>query len=563
MEHYLREQITILRPRITARKVVAAARGPVGSATVSPRDGFDEFEAEFDEADTDGDEFDDDDEAADSDDPPLNYLGLPVDDEDDSGLGPAFDPDDEQSQADEFAEAPPLSDDEAEAVLRRFVAIEKELLERWPESKLEPSLDRVALAMELLGEPNRSFSVIHIAGTNGKTSTSRMTESLLRSVGLRTGLYTSPHLHTIRERIRLDGEPIDMERFVRVYDDIAPILDLADQQSVAAGGPRMSFFEAITCLAYAVFADAPVDVAVVEAGMGGRWDATNVADGQVAVVMPIGLDHMEYLGHDIATIANEKAGIIKPDAFVILAAQPLEAATVLLAQTADVGGSLAREGLEFGVVSRLPGIGGQLLSLQGLAAQYDDIFLPLFGAHQASNASAALAAVEAFLGGGEHELSADLLRDGFAAVTSPARLEVVRRSPTVLIDAAHNPHGAAALAAALDDAFEFTHLVGVLAVFADKDARGLLETLEPVLNGAVITQSSSPRAMSAESLGELAEEIFGADRIRVVPRLSAAIELGIQLADEASSGVGGAGVLITGSVVTAAEARALLGRTEA
>ena len=525
---------------------------------MSPRDEFeDEFEPEFD------DDLDDLDDESEDEDPPLNYLGLPVDDEDDSGLGPAFDQDDPVETDEDFAEAPALSDDEAEDILRRFVEIEQELLGRWPESKLEPSLDRVALAMELLGEPNKSFSVIHIAGTNGKTSTSRMTESLLRSVGLRTGLYTSPHLHTIRERIRIDGEPIDMERFVRVYDDIAPILDLADQQSVAAGGPRMSFFEAITCLAYAVFADAPVDVAVVEAGMGGRWDATNVADGQVAVVMPIGLDHVEYLGHDIATIANEKAGIIKPDSFVILAQQPLEAATVLLAATAEVGGSLAREGLEFGVVSRLPAIGGQLLTLQGLAGQYDEIFLPLFGAHQASNASAALAAVEAFLGGGEHELSADLLRAGFANVTSPARLEVVRRSPTVLIDAAHNPHGATALAAALDDAFEFTHLVGVLAVFGDKDARGLLETLEPVLNQAVITQSTSPRAMSAADLGELASEIFGADRVTVVPRLATAIETGIQLADEAGAGMGGAGVLITGSVVTAAEARALLGRTEA
>ncbi len=546
---------------------------------MSPRDEFDiESDDESDELDdldreadeleyADGEELD---ELADEDElyphellSKLNYLGIPTDDEDDSGLGPAFDEDDPVEADAELETATPLSDDEAEDVLRRFVEIEQELLGRWPESKLEPSLDRMSTAMELLGEPNKSFNVIHIAGTNGKTSTSRMTESLLRAVGLRTGLYTSPHLHTIRERIRLDGEPIDMERFVRVYDEIAPILDLADQQSVASGGPRMSFFEAMTALAYAVFADAPVDVAVVEAGMGGRWDATNVADGQVAVVMPIGLDHVEYLGHDLATIAGEKAGIIKPDSFVILAQQPLQAATVLLAQTAEVGGSLAREGLEFGVISRLPAVGGQLLTLQGLAGQYDEIFLPLFGAHQASNASAALAAVEAFLGGGEHQLSVDPLRAGFANVTSPARLEVVRRSPTVLIDAAHNPHGAAALAAALEDSFEFTHLVGVLAVFGDKDARGLLETLEPVITQAVITQSSSPRAMSAQDLAELATDIFGANRVTVEPQLGRALETGIRLADEAGAGMGGAGVLITGSVVTAAEARALLGRVEA
>jgi dihydrofolate synthase/folylpolyglutamate synthase len=449
-------------------------------------------------------------------------------------------------------------------VLARYVAIEAELATRWPESKLEPSLDRVRAVVDVLGDPQAAYPVIHVAGTNGKTSTARMIESLLRAFGLRTGLTTSPHLHTVRERIRLDGEALDLERFVSVYDDIAPYVEAVDRRTVELGGPRLSFFELLTVLAFAAFADAPVDVAVIETGMGGTWDATNVADGSVAVILPVDLDHQEYLGPDVATIAGEKAGIIKESAAVVLAHQQLEAAEVLLRRSVEVGATVAREGVEFGVVSRAPAVGGQVLSLQGPGARYDDVFLPLFGEHQASNAAVALAAVEAFLGGGSQSLDPELVRAGFASVTSPGRLEVVRRGPTVVVDAAHNPHGATALAAAIVDGFEFTRLIGVVAVLAEKDARGVLAALEPILAEVVVTRSSSPRAVDPDELAAVAVEVFGQDRVHVAARLSEALDVAVELADEAASELGGgAGVLVTGSVVTAAEARALLGRVEA
>ena len=485
------------------------------------------------------------------------------DDDEDGGLGAAFDlvSDDDP---DAPGEAIALTDDEADGLLTRWQQIERELNARWPETKLEPSLDRVRAVVDLLADPQRSYPVIHLAGTNGKTSTSRMIESLLRGFGLRTGLFTSPHLHTMRERIRLDGDPVDLERFVRVYDDIAPYVAMADASSVAAGGPALSYFEVLTVLGFATFADAPVDVAIIECGMGGAWDATNVADGQVAVVTPISFDHTDYLGTTLQQIAIEKAGIIKEGASVVLAAQELGAAEVLLARCASVEVLPSREGVEFGVASRTPAVGGQLLSLQAMAGRYDDIFLPLFGAHQAANAAVALAAVESFLGGGSAALDPELVRAGFATVTSPGRLEVVRRSPTVVVDAAHNPHGARALAAALDEGFDFASLVGVVAMLADKDARGLLEALEPVLTEIVVTRSSSPRATDPDVLAALAVELFGPERVTVEARLAGAIEVAIERADELMvDAAGGVGVLITGSVVTAAEARALLGRGEA
>ena len=485
------------------------------------------------------------------------------DDDEDGGLGAAFDlvSDDDP---DAPGEAIALTDDEADGLLTRWQQIERELNARWPETKLEPSLDRVRAVVDLLADPQRSYPVIHLAGTNGKTSTSRMIESLLRGFGLRTGLFTSPHLHTMRERIRLDGDPVDLERFVRVYDDIAPYVAMADASSVAAGGPALSYFEVLTVLGFATFADAPVDVAIIECGMGGAWDATNVADGQVAVVTPISFDHTDYLGTTLQQIAIEKAGIIKEGASVVLAAQELGAAEFLLARCASVEVLPSREGVEFGVASRTPAVGGQLLSLQAMAGRYDDIILPLFGAHQAANAAVALAAVESFLGGGSAALDPELVRAGFATVTSPGRLEVVRRSPTVVVDAAHNPHGARALAAALDEGFDFASLVGVVAVLADKDARGLLEALEPVLTEIVVTRSSSPRATDPDVLAALAVELFGPERVTVEARLAGAIEVAIERADELMvDAAGGVGVLITGSVVTAAEARALLGRGEA
>jgi dihydrofolate synthase / folylpolyglutamate synthase len=438
-----------------------------------------------------------------------------------------------------------------------FAEVEDALLSRWPETRLEPSLDRIEAFTELLGDPQRSYRVIHLTGTNGKTSTSRMVDALLRALELRTGRFTSPHVERMTERISIDGEPLSDEDFVRAFNDVAPYTHLVD----ADQDHPLSFFETIVGMAFAAFADAPVDVAVVEVGMGGSWDATNVADADVAVVLPVAVDHARYLGERAAEIAVEKAGIIKPGSVAVLAQQEPEVATVLLERATEVGATVAREGMEFGVVSRVPGVGGQLVSLQGLRERYDDVFLPLHGAHQAQNAAVALAAVEALTG--DEPLDADLVRAAFADVTSPGRLEVVRRSPTILLDAAHNPHGARATAAALEDSFSFAPLVGVMGAMADKDHTGVLEAFEPHLAHLVVTQNSTDRAVPARELARAAREVFGEDRVTVVPDLAAAIDRAATLA-EAGQGLGeslGTGaVLVTGSVVTVGEARSLLVR---
>jgi len=433
--------------------------------------------------------------------------------------------------------------------------VEDALLSRWPETRLEPSLDRIRAFTELLGDPQRSYQVVHLTGTNGKTSTSRMIDTLLRALDLRTGRFTSPHVEKMNERISIDGEPLSDEAFVDAFNDVAPYTHLVD----ATQEHPLSFFETVVGMAYAAFADAPVDVAVVEVGMGGSWDATNVVDAQVSVVMPVAMDHAQYLGDTSVDIAREKAGIIKPGGYAVLAEQTPEVAAVLLARAAEVGATVVREGMEFGVVSRVPGVGGQLVSLQGLRARFDDVFLPLHGAHQAQNAAVALAAVEALVG--ENPLDEDLVREAFAQVTSPGRLEVIRRSPTIVLDAAHNPHGAEATAAALEDSFTFSPLVGVIGVMGDKDVEGVLAAYEPHLEHLVVTQNSTPRAMPAEALGQLAKEIYGEDRVTVVPDLAAAIDRAAALAEAGEAfgdAIGAGAVLVTGSVVTVGEARAML-----
>ena len=342
-----------------------------------------------------------------------------------------------------------------------YVEVERALLGRWPETRLDPSLDRIRALCDLLGDPQHGYAVVHLTGTNGKTSTSRMIDALLRGTGLRTGRYTSPHLQQMTERIALDGEAMATEQFVQAYLDVRPYVEVVDR----SGPHPMSFFEVITGMAYAAFADAPVDAAVVEVGMGGVWDATNVADGQVAVVTPIAVDHASYLGDDPATIATEKAGIIKAGAMAVLAEQADEVAEVLRLHAAEVGATVAREGVDFGIGSRVPGVGGQVVTVRGLAREYDEIFLPLHGEYQAHNAACAVAAVEAFLGG--NELDPEAVREALATVRSPGRLEVARRSPTIVLDGAHNPHGAEATAAAMQEAFSFSPLIGVVGMMAD------------------------------------------------------------------------------------------------
>nr|WP_025737246.1 folylpolyglutamate synthase/dihydrofolate synthase family protein [Mycobacterium genavense] len=453
-----------------------------------------------------------------------------------------------------------------------LLQVEHLLDQRWPETKIEPSVTRISALMDLLGSPQLGYPSIHVAGTNGKTSVARIIDALLTALHRRTGRTTSPHLQSAIERIAIDGRPISPAQYVAAYREIEPFVQMIDAQSQAAGGPAMSKFEVLTAMAFAAFADAPVEVAVVEVGMGGRWDATNVIKAPVAVITPIGIDHVDYLGEDIAGIAGEKAGIITkapdgaPDTVAIIARQVPEAMEVLLAQSVTADAAVAREDSEFAVLGRQVAIGGQVLQLQGLGGVYSDVFLPLHGEHQAYNAVVALAAVEAFFGAGaQRQLDVDAVRAGFAAVTNPGRLERMRSAPTVFIDAAHNPAGAAALAQTLDSEFDFRYLVGVLSVMADKDVDGILAALEPVFDSVVITHNGSPRALDVESLSLAAQQRFGPDRVLIADNLRDAIDVATALVDDAAADgaaeeFSGTGMVITGSVYTAGAARTLFGR---
>jgi dihydrofolate synthase/folylpolyglutamate synthase len=431
----------------------------------------------------------------------------------------------------------------------RIDAIEKALLARWPENRIAPTLERIAALVDILGSPQLTYPTIHVGGTNGKTTTARMIDALLFEMGLRTGRFTSPHLESYLERICINGQPIDAKELIFSFNDVSAYFDLMDSKF----DNPISFFEAITTLAFAAFAEHPIDVGVIEVGMGGQWDATNVVDADVSVITPIGLDHMEYLGNTITEIAATKAGIIKEQGFVVLAQQTPEAAVELLRRAAEVGADVAREGLEYSIDSRAIAVGGQLISITGLRGHYDDIFLPLHGKHQASNAAAALIAVEAFFG--EQDLDIDAVRAGFANVTSPGRCEVIHRDPTIILDAAHNPHGAKAIAETMQSEFTFDDVTGIVALMADKDALGILQALEPIMNQIIVTTNSSERSMKVAELTKLATQVFGADRVFAEDTLQAAIDRAIKdalrpLSDESLA------ILITGSVVTVGEARA-------
>lgn len=448
-------------------------------------------------------------------------------------------------------------DDAARAARRAADEVYAGILDRTPEHDIDPTLDRVRAVCELLGDPQRAYRVVHITGTNGKTSTARMVERLVREHGLRTGRFTSPHLARVTERIAIDGEPISDERFVEVWQDVAPYVHLVDVREQAAGRPRLSFFEVFTVMAFAAFADAPVDVAVVEVGMGGRWDATNVADGDVAIITPVAHDHGRWLGHTLVEIAGEKSGIVKDGATLILSRQDEDAEGVILGAAAERGVRVVREGFDIDVVERRVAVGGQLLALRGMGGVYTDVFLPLHGEHQAHNALVALAATEALMAGGA-ALDGSVVEVAFADMDSPGRLEIVRSSPTVIVDGAHNPAGAEALVTALEEAFAFQRIVGVVGVMADKDPESILSVLEPVLADVVITRAATTRAMEIEDLAEVAVDVFGEDRVHVRERLDDAVTLAADLAEQEVER--GACVLVTGSLLLVAEARALMGR---
>ncbi len=433
----------------------------------------------------------------------------------------------------------------------RIDAIEQALLARWPETRIEPTLDRIAALVDMLGSPQLTYPTIHIGGTNGKTTTSRMIDSLLFEMGLRTGRFTSPHLESFLERIAINGQSIDAKALIFSFNDISAYLDLMDEKF----DNPISFFEAITALAFAAFAEHPIDVGVIEVGMGGLWDATNVVDADVSVIMPIGLDHTEYLGETLTEIAQTKAGIIKEGGFVVLAQQEPECAVELMKQAALVGADIAREGIEYSVISRSVAVGGQLLTIQGTKEIYTDIFVPLHGKHQASNAAAALVAVEIFFG--DQELDIEAVRAGFAQVTSPGRCEIVHRDPTVILDAAHNPHGAAALADTIQSEFTFDEVIGIFAPMGDKDVRGILLELEQVMDRVIVSANSSPRAMKIDALELMAIEIFGSDRVFTSETIATAIDKAVTdsirpLSEDTI------GILITGSVVSVGEARTIV-----
>ena len=433
----------------------------------------------------------------------------------------------------------------------RIDAIEAALLKRWPETRIAPTLERISALVDVLGSPQLTYPTIHVGGTNGKTTTARMIDSLLFEMGLRTGRFTSPHLESYLERISINGQPIDPKAMIFSYNDIAAYLDFMDTKF----DTPISFFEAMTALAFAAFAEHPIDVGVIEVGMGGEWDATNVVNADVSVIMPIDLDHTEYLGSTIAEIAKTKAGIIKEGSFVVLAQQKPEAAVELLKQAALLGADIAREGLEFVIESRTLAVGGQLLTIKTPKDTYEEIFLPLHGKHQASNAAAALVAVEAFFG--EQELDYEAVLAGFANVRSPGRCEVLHRDPTVIIDAAHNPHGAKALTDTIQNEFTFDEVIGVFAAMGDKDIEGALVEFEKVMDSIIVTKNSSSRSAAVADVEALATKIFGSDRVFSAESLDVAIERAIKdsirpLSEDT------VGILITGSVVTAGEARSIV-----
>ena len=425
----------------------------------------------------------------------------------------------------------------------------EELIARVGEGSPQPRLAPTRRAVELLGDPHRAAPVVHITGTNGKTSTSRMIESMLRASGLRTGLLSSPHLERFTERIRIDGESISDEAVARNWEEILPFIAIVDAELEGAGDEPLTFFEALTVLAFACFADAPVDVVVLEVGMGGEWDSTNVADGQVAVFTPIDLDHQARLGTSITEIARTKSGIIKPAASIVSATQP-DAALTVLAEAAELTEStLAVEGDAFEVLDSRVAVGGQLVSIRGLAGEYRDIALPLFGRHQAENAAVAIAAVETFIGGGAVRLAAEVVEGGLGAAASPGRLQTIGTDPVVIVDAAHNPHGAQALVAALEEYFDFDEIAFVLGVLGDKDAVGIVDVLARASARFFITRPDSDRAREVADLAAVVAARVGAEHVQQAERLDDALDEARAWAADAPKRA----VVVTGSIALVGE----------
>ncbi|MCI4009933.1 Mur ligase family protein [Brevibacterium sp. ZH18] len=454
----------------------------------------------------------------------------------------------------------------AAAQLARVYAL---LLARAGETQIELRLDATRRACELLGDIHTAAPVITVTGTNGKTSTARMIDAIVTAHDLRVGRFTSPHLHSVTERISVDGAPVSVETFVRIHDEIAPYLDIVDAELVAEGRGKLTFFEALTVLAFAVFADAPVDVVVTEVGMGGEWDSTNVADAQVCVFTKISLDHQQFLGDTLTEIAVTKAGILNrsvdpspaPAPVAVIGAQVEEAQAALDTEVERRQVISLVEDRGFRLLDRQRAVDGQLVTVQGMRDVYADIFLPLHGIHQAHNAAVAVVAAEAFLSDEDKPLELETVAEGLSHVASPGRAELVRTGPAVVVDGAHNPDAAHVLADTLAEAFDFDYTVMVLAMFADKDIHGVLEELHRSADVFVVSEALSTRALSTEKLAEATREWVDEDSVLEALDLNAALMKAIDLAN--SSGASSPGIVVTGSLHTVAEARLLLGKEDA
>jgi len=419
------------------------------------------------------------------------------------------------------------------------------LSNRFPENKINPSLDRILMAMDLMGQPQNNFKTIHIAGTNGKTSTSRMIERLLRNLDLRTGLFISPHLIHPRERIEINGQIISDKRFQEIFDEINPYLEIIDQKFVDA---PMTFFEVLTAMGFLAFSDEPIDVLSLEVGMGGRWDSTNVVTPEVSVITAIGLDHQEFLGSSIKEIAYEKSGIIKENIPVVISKQVKEANQVLNETALSKNSQIIREGIEFDILERTVGVGGQQLNIATPHGNYQDLFLPLFGKYQASNAACALTAVETFFG---KKLELELVQEAFADFKSPARLQIIKRNPTILIDAAHNVSGVQNTIEAIEETFKFDQKILIIGFMKDKDVDEMLDLLKSYAQDVIITQVNSNRAISIEDLNK---------KISLIPNFSQNVTAYNNSKDALDSAItiaktkiGSTGIIVLGSIALAGE----------
>jgi dihydrofolate synthase/folylpolyglutamate synthase len=428
----------------------------------------------------------------------------------------------------------------------RFEDAVARLEARQPEHMPGPSLDRIRELVNYLDHPELTYPTVHVTGTNGKTTAAHVAAAVACAHGLTAGLFTSPHLLSVTERFEVCGVAMTPAEFANEWGHLEPFLQVVD----AAGSGEVTYFEAVAGLAFLWFADKPVGVGVFEVGMGGSWDATNLIAGDVAVVTPIGLDHVAELGPTITDIAGEKAGILKVGKVGVIREQVDEAELVLRARADEVGATLRWEGPEWEVEERLQAVGGQSLRIRGLYATYEDLFLPLFGEHAARNAAAGIVAIEALTGQPLHE---DSVRDGLLTVSVPGRLEVIERDPLLILDGAHNPDAARALADALREFFRWGRLHLVIAVSANKDLAGIGDALAPIADVVYATRNESARSADAEAV---AAEFASRDvEVEVAGSVAAAIV--VARAAAASDDV----ILVTGSLFTVADAKRALATT--